>query len=298
MRRTWRDIHHYLGYGLRPLWGTPPKPFTLLPHYYAPNISFSVLCPLHNWGNPLPEKRKVFDAVPLSIEVDLLELRIRELWDVVDEFIVVESNSTFTGLPKPQSFSWTRFSFAKPKLHYRYFNLRTLKPHEKAFDLEYETRVVLDDILRERGVKHGDVVIMADTDEIPSAHTVHLYATCEDPPKTVHLQLKEYLYSFEFPTGFGSWRASLNIWQSPNNPNNPQGEDRRFGRAGAAPGRRRTPRQRPAYPSSATTPAARRPPEPSHFSSSPPPPGGPGSRSSRGPAIPGPRPATPPRPAP
>jgi beta-1,4-mannosyl-glycoprotein beta-1,4-N-acetylglucosaminyltransferase len=43
----------------------------------------------------------VFDAFMFGTELDLLELRLRELWGVVDHFVLVEANVTHTLRPKP-----------------------------------------------------------------------------------------------------------------------------------------------------------------------------------------------------
>jgi beta-1,4-mannosyl-glycoprotein beta-1,4-N-acetylglucosaminyltransferase len=108
-----------ISYLLRPLWDTPPKPFTRIPHYYAPNISMAQLCQHHGWGI-LPAPRRVFDAVLFSNELDILEISYCELLPYVDRFVILEANSTFTGIPKSLSFfeNFSRFGFAGSKIVY------------------------------------------------------------------------------------------------------------------------------------------------------------------------------------
>jgi beta-1,4-mannosyl-glycoprotein beta-1,4-N-acetylglucosaminyltransferase len=43
----------------------------------------------------------------------LLDIRLNELDSVVDYFLIVESNATFTGLPKETYFGKNRARFAK-----------------------------------------------------------------------------------------------------------------------------------------------------------------------------------------
>jgi beta-1,4-mannosyl-glycoprotein beta-1,4-N-acetylglucosaminyltransferase len=43
----------------------------------------------------------IVDAFTYYNETDVLRIRLEELGDVVDEFVVVEADQTFTGLPKP-----------------------------------------------------------------------------------------------------------------------------------------------------------------------------------------------------
>ncbi|OVA08042.1 Glycosyl transferase [Macleaya cordata] len=53
---------------------------------------------------------------------------------------------------------------------------------------------------------------MSDTDEIPSPHTVRLLQWCDGIPPVMHLELKHFMYSFEFPVDFSSWRATAHIY--------------------------------------------------------------------------------------
>jgi beta-1,4-mannosyl-glycoprotein beta-1,4-N-acetylglucosaminyltransferase len=49
----------------------------------------------------------------MSSELDLLEIRMHELDWVVDRFFILESNATFTGLPKETHFANNRQRFAQ-----------------------------------------------------------------------------------------------------------------------------------------------------------------------------------------
>ena len=50
---------------------------------------------------------KVYDCFTFYNEFELLELRLKSLWDVVDCFVIVEADKTFTNKPKPFYF-WER----------------------------------------------------------------------------------------------------------------------------------------------------------------------------------------------
>ncbi|KAL5550845.1 hypothetical protein UlMin_001021 [Ulmus minor] len=123
------------------------------------------LCKLHGWGmREYP--RRVYDVVPFSNELDILTLCWKELYPYITQFVLLESNSTFTGLPKPL-------------------------------------------LLKIAGISDDDLLIMSDVDEIPSRHTINLLRWCDDIPEVLHVQLKNYLYSFEFLVDNNSWRASV-----------------------------------------------------------------------------------------
>ena len=44
---------------------------------------------------------KIFDCFTYFNEEDILRLRLEELNDVVDYFVIVEASQTFTGIDKP-----------------------------------------------------------------------------------------------------------------------------------------------------------------------------------------------------
>ncbi|XP_008804707.2 beta-1,4-mannosyl-glycoprotein 4-beta-N-acetylglucosaminyltransferase [Phoenix dactylifera] len=206
---------HKISYFLRPIWDTPPRPFIRIPHYYAENVSMEQLCHLHGW-TPRLHPRRVFDAIIFSNEVDLLEIRYHELFPYVHKFVILESNTTFTGIRKPLYFleNLQRFEFASSKIvHDALLGDSSRRWHKDPFRFESRQRKALDALLRRSGISPGDVVIMADTDEIASPQTVQLLQWCDGIPPLMHLELREYVYSFEFPVGCGSWRATAHVYR-------------------------------------------------------------------------------------
>ncbi|KAG9155484.1 hypothetical protein Leryth_009911 [Lithospermum erythrorhizon] len=201
-------------YFLRPLWENPPKPFNEIPHYYHENVSMENLCGLHGW-KMREYPRRVYDAVLFSSELDMLMIRWKELYPYVNEFILIESNSTFTGLPKPLVFAshQEQFKFVQSRLTYGQIPGR-FKKGENPFVEEAYQRLALDYLLKQAGIQDDDLLIMSDVDEIPSRHTINLLRWCEDIPPILHLRLKNYLYSFEFLLDNNSWRASVHRYQS------------------------------------------------------------------------------------
>ncbi|KAK9064748.1 hypothetical protein SSX86_016130 [Deinandra increscens subsp. villosa] len=201
-------------YFLRPLWQSPPKSFIHIPHYYHENVSMASLCKLHGW-ELRDRPRKVFDAVLFNNEVDMLTIRWKELHPYIAQFVLLESNSTFTAIPKPHYFAINRerFGFVEPRLTYGTIGGRFQKG-ENPFVEEAYQRVALERLLRTAGIEDGDLLIMSDLDEIPSGHTIDLLRWCDGPPRIVHLNLNNYLYSYKFRLDHISWRASVHRYQT------------------------------------------------------------------------------------
>ncbi|CAH8382934.1 unnamed protein product [Eruca vesicaria subsp. sativa] len=203
-----------ISYFLRPLWESPPKPFHDIPHYHHENASMETLCKLHGWGvRDYP--RRVYDAVLFSNELDILSIRWRELYPYITQFVLLESNSTFTGLPKPLVFAAHRdeFEFIESRLTYGSLGGRFVKGMNPFYEEAYQ-RVALDQLLRIAGITDDDLLLMSDVDEIPSRHTINLLRWCDEVPKILHLRLKNYLYSFEFLVDNKSWRASVHRYET------------------------------------------------------------------------------------
>ncbi|KAJ3879024.1 glycosyltransferase family 17 protein [Lentinula edodes] len=213
------QLKNTLSYATRPLWDKDDGPSNIVPHYFADGmVADENMCKLHNWKlRDNIKNTKVLDAILMSSELDLLEIRLNELDPVVDRFFIIESNSTFTGLPKETYFQNNRQRFEKfaKKISYRFLPGPSEHDETKAWDVERDTRVAMNTFLRSHITEFPPdtqtLVMMSDLDEIPFAHSVMLLKGC-DFGESIHLQMRNYLYSFEWLLGLNSWRASLQVW--------------------------------------------------------------------------------------
>jgi beta-1,4-mannosyl-glycoprotein beta-1,4-N-acetylglucosaminyltransferase len=126
------------------------------------------------WPRLLSTRRRTrfVDACILYNEIDLLKLRLEELWDQVDFFVVVEADSTFAGQSKPYFFLDHRAQFRpyKDKLIYRAIaNLPPIpRPDEEARWLrESVQRGAITGVISELNLSPNDIVVLSDVDEIP-----------------------------------------------------------------------------------------------------------------------------------
>lgn len=208
-----------LGYLTRPIWDSPAsEPEIIIPHFHSDSIPYSELCQLHGWkhrelNNTVP---KVIDAVIFSIELDILEIRIRELWDVVDIFLVLEADRTFTGVQKPLVLeeNLKRFKFAEEKL--RHIAVRkSLKEHPwNNFENEVIMRRDMTHAIQSLKPKYGDLIIVGDVDEIPFKETIKLLKNCEGYSRELHLQMRNYVYSFEFYVDTTNWKPHVDTFSN------------------------------------------------------------------------------------
>lgn len=156
-----------------------------------------------------------------STELDLLLVRLHELFPAVDRFFLVESDRTFTGLPKrlvlqPALTNDARFKPFLPRITYRTFSGRALEKGESPWDQEIALRQFMTSLLREHfpsAPLPTPVLLFSDVDEILSLKTASLLKACQFPAP-LHLGLRSFVYSFEFEEGgeTSSWRPSAVEW--------------------------------------------------------------------------------------
>ena len=129
----------------------------------------------------------IVDTCLLFNEIDLLEIRLGELWDVVDRFVVVESDRTYAGHLKPfffEEFSSVFQPFASKITYRRFIDRRPQIRATTAERMEFEAaqRNAIGTALEQCGLCDEDFVVLCDVDEIPrpslvASLPVHLATT-------------------------------------------------------------------------------------------------------------------------
>jgi beta-1,4-mannosyl-glycoprotein beta-1,4-N-acetylglucosaminyltransferase len=157
--------------------------------------------------------RKVVDAFMFFNELDILKLRLAELNDVVDTFILVEATLTHSGLPKPLYFQENKHLF-EPYLHKIVHIVMNDLPCEQTWTWTRETgqRNAIWRGVPQLGLKLDDIFMWMDVDEIPDSDQVaalkanglpegiHCFSmdmyyynlTCKSPNQWTHAKVSEF----------------------------------------------------------------------------------------------------------
>jgi beta-1,4-mannosyl-glycoprotein beta-1,4-N-acetylglucosaminyltransferase len=115
---------------------------------------------------------RIYDCFPFFNELDLLEIRLNELYESVHRFVLVESPYTHQGNPKP-------LYYADNKKRFEKFNDKIIHVIEDFHDTapipwareQSQRNAISSEIEKLDG---NDVVIVSDLDEIPSAEALPL----------------------------------------------------------------------------------------------------------------------------
>jgi len=175
---------------------------------------------------------RIFDTFPFDAELDLLEHRLAETYELVDVFVLVEAAQTFSGRPKELTFARNRERFAWAAAKLRHITLDQLggperSPRERAAIQRDAVRLGL------RDADPDDVVLLFDVDEIASPSLLQrLRAEGIDAPRRV-LMTRHYEHAdavaprspccpvatlpFQSATPYiapGSWNVLDDTWHS------------------------------------------------------------------------------------
>jgi beta-1,4-mannosyl-glycoprotein beta-1,4-N-acetylglucosaminyltransferase len=125
----------------------------------------------------------LIDACIINDELDMLEFRLKYLYDYVDWFIIIEADITHSGKPKALNFleNKDRFKWAMDKIIYHAVKINTegldfsYKPKEFDFDapqwrVENHQRNAI--MAASKDFSDDDIIMISDCDEIPTRQNV------------------------------------------------------------------------------------------------------------------------------
>lgn len=170
------------------------------------------------------KKQRIYDCFTFAKELDLLEIRLKELYDHVDYFVLVEATKTFSEKPKELAYLKNKSRFKKwndkiihvivddmphlyfydhfliwlekklprkPQLFLRKFLARIVGGVARYKMIEFQRRCIL------RGLKYAneeDIILGVDVDEIPNKKTIHKVTSLLKHKKYVEFEQTNFRY--------------------------------------------------------------------------------------------------------
>ena len=117
----------------------------------------------------------IYDCFTFFNELDLLEIRLNVLKDVVDRFVLVESDRTFTNRPKELVYEKNKARFAAFADRIIHVVVTDYPPYTSPWVYESVQRNRIAEGLK--GARPDDVVMVSDVDEIPMPEKVRAAAS-------------------------------------------------------------------------------------------------------------------------
>jgi hypothetical protein len=152
----------------------------------------------------------IYDCCTFFNEYDILELRIKELYHVVDTFVIVEGTHTHKGIPKDANFLKHQERY-KPYLDkIKFFYMDNLVDLSNPWAQETKQRETIYHALKQLNVQEDDLIILSDCDEIVNPDLLQVlrlndYKTFLDT-RVYHLSMLFFNYDYEtlIPRPWGS----------------------------------------------------------------------------------------------
>ena len=142
----------------------------------------------------------IYDCFTFFNELEILDIRLEELYPVVDKFVIVEADHTFQGQQKPQ-FGFNnleRYEKYNDKIIWCNLNFNTVKRrYRNAWDREYTQRNSIKQFLERQEMQDDDIILISDADEIPRRSVVR--ELNPDPIQSIGLDV--YYYSLNVNSG-------------------------------------------------------------------------------------------------
>jgi beta-1,4-mannosyl-glycoprotein beta-1,4-N-acetylglucosaminyltransferase len=148
----------------------------------------------------------------LNNELDWLEIRLETMARQVSYFVILESAVTFTGLEKPLTLkdNWARFSKFHAQIIYKQLENPPINA-ARTWDLEdYQRNAMLlqgvmgAGIEEEKRPREGDVLVVADVDEVVRPAALLVLRECDIPPR-ITLRSRFYYYGFQWEHRGEEW---------------------------------------------------------------------------------------------
>jgi beta-1,4-mannosyl-glycoprotein beta-1,4-N-acetylglucosaminyltransferase len=131
------------------------------------------------------------DSFPFNDELGMLELRLGQLDEVVDKFVLVETGRTYSGLPKPRYYQENKDRFAK-------WNHKIVASAPElgtagSWAFEAIQREVIPGLIRSFDPDPNSTLTFSDLDEIPNPEVIASYT-----PDMGLMNLLQWTYYYNF----------------------------------------------------------------------------------------------------
>jgi hypothetical protein len=137
---------------------------------------------------------KIYDCFTFYNELDLLELRLTELYDVVDHFVLVEADTTYTSRPKP-------FYYEDNKQRYAQWADKII--HVKVTDMPHDPDAWVNDIFQRNQIARGiadadanDLIMVCDLDEIVRREAVEYMRNSTQDLFAIRMALFNFKFNY------------------------------------------------------------------------------------------------------
>ncbi|XP_062852986.1 beta-1,4-mannosyl-glycoprotein 4-beta-N-acetylglucosaminyltransferase [Trichomycterus rosablanca] len=172
------------------------------PYCGVPTMVYHSNLPTKERLTPREKPRRIINAINVNHEFDLLHARFRELSDVVDVFLVCESNFTAYGERRPLSFLHLlrngTYNYIRHKILYVFLDHFPEGGRQDGWIADDYLRTFLtqNGMSRLQGVRRDDVFLINDADEIPAQEGILFLKLFDGWTEPFGIHMRKSLYGF------------------------------------------------------------------------------------------------------
>lgn len=141
---------------------------------------------------------KIYDCFTFFNEFELLELRLHELYDHVDYFVIVEANKTFQNNDKPMYYLENQDRFAQWADKIRHVAVVDMPSDTDTWGRERYQRDSI--LLGCTDAADNDIIMIGDADEIPRQATIQRLRTSQSSVWGFRMPLFNFKYNYMMVT--------------------------------------------------------------------------------------------------
>jgi beta-1,4-mannosyl-glycoprotein beta-1,4-N-acetylglucosaminyltransferase len=152
----------------------------------------------------------IIDTTMFNEDFQTLEIRLEELWEVVDIFAICESRFTFTGKPKPLHLTenFDKFKKYRKKIEIVLENKRHLTNIPMIREIHQRKRITK--FVKSLSLNKEDLIIYSDCDEIPRREVIESLISQKD----VNVLLSMRMFSNYINMEAGNWARARVVSKS------------------------------------------------------------------------------------
>ena len=153
---------------------------------------------------------KIIDCFTFYNELDMLELRLNELNEVVDYFVLVECVKTHANNDKELYFENNKHRFSKFLEKIIHIIVKDNIPQtSNAWDIENYQRRGIDQGIKQLHLNSDDLIIIADLDEIPDADTLQHLKNTNGINGVYSMEMDLYYYNLNCKYNYKWYHAKI-----------------------------------------------------------------------------------------
>jgi hypothetical protein len=147
---------------------------------------------------------QIYDCFTFYNEFDLLEIRLAELYNTVDHFVLVEANQTFTNRPKPYLFEENQARYSQYLDKIIHVKVEMPSSNDPWVNETHQRNAIMEGV---KDAQPDDIIIISDCDEVLRASAINQMRTTSGEVFSLRMPLFNFKFNYmrTTPGEYDAW---------------------------------------------------------------------------------------------